>query len=119
MNRRLLFSRLAGLPFLGLSSLTGQEAPKINKLKIMRYRGKGNDALYDLVRLRKELRDTLVVLCDRTMELADQWIAKAEAGASPPEPTSTPRRRVTSRLPPKRRASSKTGKPGSKRSTKK
>ena len=35
MNRRLLFSRLAGLPFLALSSLSGQESPNTKKLKIM------------------------------------------------------------------------------------
>ena len=35
MKRRLLFSWLAGLPLLALSSVSGQEAPKAKKLKIM------------------------------------------------------------------------------------
>ncbi len=43
MNRRLLFSRLAGLPFLALSSVAGQEAPKTNKLKIMMKSAWGSD----------------------------------------------------------------------------
>ena len=77
----------------------------VNKLKIMRYRGKGAAALCELDRLGSELRDDLVILCDRTLELANQWIARADVGSSP-EPTSTPRRRNTSRLPPKRKASS-------------
>jgi predicted peroxiredoxin len=43
MNRRLLFSRLAGLPFLALSSLNGQEAPITKKLKIMMKTAWGSD----------------------------------------------------------------------------
>ncbi len=43
MNRRLLFSRLAGLPFLALSSALGQEAPKTKKLKIMMKTAWGSD----------------------------------------------------------------------------
>jgi predicted peroxiredoxin len=43
MNRRLLFSRLAGLPFLALSSVARQEAPKTNKLKIMMKTAWGSD----------------------------------------------------------------------------
>jgi predicted peroxiredoxin len=43
MNRRLLFSRLAGLPFLALSSLSGQEAPNTKKLKIMMKTAWGSD----------------------------------------------------------------------------
>jgi predicted peroxiredoxin len=43
MNRRLLFSRLAGLPFLALSSLSGQEEPNAKKLKIMMKTAWGSD----------------------------------------------------------------------------
>lgn len=43
VNRRLLFSRLAGLPFLALSSVAGQEAPKSKKLKIMMKTAWGSD----------------------------------------------------------------------------
>jgi len=43
MNRRRLFSRLAGLPLLALSSVSAQEAPKNKKLKIMMKSAWGSD----------------------------------------------------------------------------
>jgi predicted peroxiredoxin len=43
MNRRLLFSRLAALPLLALSSVSGQEPPKNKKLKIMMKSAWGSD----------------------------------------------------------------------------
>ena len=43
MERRRLFSWLAGLPLLGLTSLSGQEAPKSKKLKIMMKSAWGSD----------------------------------------------------------------------------
>jgi hypothetical protein len=43
MNRRLLFSRLAGLPLLALRSVSGQEPPKDKKLKIMMKSAWGSD----------------------------------------------------------------------------
>jgi len=43
MERRLLFSWLAGLPLFGLSSLSGQEAPKAKTLRIMMKSAWGSD----------------------------------------------------------------------------
>src|SRR5580698_8949611 len=43
MERRLLFSWLAGLPLLALSSLRGQDAPKAKKLNIMMKSAWGSD----------------------------------------------------------------------------
>src|SRR6202158_3186354 len=43
MERRLLFSWLAGLPLFALSSVSGQEAPKAKKLKIMMKSAWGSD----------------------------------------------------------------------------
>jgi predicted peroxiredoxin len=43
MERRKLFSWLAGLPLFALSSVSGQEAPKANKLKIMMKSAWGSD----------------------------------------------------------------------------
>ncbi len=43
MNRRSLFSRLAGLPLLALTSVSAQEAPKAKQLKIMMKSAWGSD----------------------------------------------------------------------------
>ena len=43
MERRLLFSWLAGLPLFALSSVRGQEAPKARTLKIMMKSAWGSD----------------------------------------------------------------------------
>ena len=43
MQRRLLFSWLAGLPFLALPSAVGQAAPQTRKLKIMMKSAWGSD----------------------------------------------------------------------------
>jgi predicted peroxiredoxin len=43
MERRLIFSWLAGLPLIALSSVRGQEAPTTKKLKIMMKSAWGSD----------------------------------------------------------------------------
>jgi predicted peroxiredoxin len=43
MQRRLLFSWLAGLPVLALTSVTAQDTPKTKKLKIMMKSAWGSD----------------------------------------------------------------------------
>ncbi len=89
----------------------------MGKLKTMRYRGHGKAASLAVLGMRADLRGLLQDMVDKSMEFATRCQSMSmEDVVSPRERISTPRRRVTSRLPPKRLTGSKSARPASKRS---
>jgi hypothetical protein len=84
----------------------------MGKLKTMRFRGRGKAAALAVMDMRADLRELLQEMVDKSMEWADRCQSMTEDNASSDrQPTSTPRRRHTDRLPPKRKTKSKSGNP--------
>jgi hypothetical protein len=97
-----------------MAQIGGMAQSAIQTLWTLHHRGTGKKSTAMAMRMRGQLKEQLTKLCASMMHEAAICVAMTEAIELPREPISTARRRVLSRLPPKRKTKSASGKRPSK-----